>query len=86
MWSFAIHGSDCSVDAKPNFVGKNYFCNGAVSHHHDELYSHDPLFTDQWFCVQLPQPTTERLEMRLCSDQDVDNEDALFQLVELYVQ
>ena len=87
-WSFVVLPSASSVNFRtpPNFVGKNFFCGAATHHAQNRLYSHDPLFTDQWFCVQLPQPTTERLEMRLCSDETLDNEDVLFQLVELYVK
>ena len=90
-WSFSVlHDCTSASIARfrtpPNFVGNNFFCGAPTHHAHNGLHSHDPLFTDQWFCVQLPQPTTERLEMRLCSDQHLDDEDALFQLVELYVK
>ena len=39
-----------------------------------------------WFCRQLPQPTRDYIEVRLCGDESTDNEDALIELVELYVQ
>ena len=39
-----------------------------------------------WFCKTLPHPTTENIELRLCTDQSVSNEDVLFEKVELYIQ
>ena len=31
-------------------------------------------------------PTTDDIEMRLCCDENRDNEDVLFQILEIYVQ
>ena len=86
----------------PPFVGQDYFCDtGSRSQYHDRIYSQDPLWdgsgcgstssccrfnSPPWFCKQLPQPTTDDIELRLCGDQDPTNEDALIELVELYVQ
>lgn len=39
-----------------------------------------------WFCKQLPQPTTDDIEARICSNQDRSNEDTPISLIELYVQ
>ena len=39
-----------------------------------------------WFYKQLPQPTTDDLEMRVCRDEDVSNEDIALESVEIYVQ
>ena len=39
-----------------------------------------------WFHKQLPQPTTDDLEMRVCRDEDVSNEDIALERVEIYVQ
>ena len=41
--------------------------------------------TPPWFCTQLPQATTDDLEIRLCRDQDVD-EDTPIELIEVYIQ
>ena len=38
-----------------------------------------------WFYKQLPQPTTDDLEMRVCRDEDVSNEDIALESVEIYV-
>ena len=54
------------------------------------FYADDPLWDGQgcggtstccefnnppWFCKQLPQPTTDYIELRLCVDEDISNED-----------
>ena len=88
--------------AIPPFVGQDYFCDtGSRYHYQDRIYTHDPLWDGRgcgaistccsfnsppWFCKQLPQPTTDNIELRLCSDQGTSNEGALIELVELYVQ
>jgi len=86
----------------PPFVGQDYFCDtGSRYHYQDRIYSHDPLWdgsgcgststccrfnSPPWFCKQLSQPTTDDIELRLCSDESANVEDALIELVELYVQ
>ena len=66
------------------------------------LYPNDPLWDGQgcdglehtccdppnlpWFCKELPQPTTDYLEIRICGDEDLSNEDTPVDLVQLYIQ
>ena len=65
------------------------------------FYPDDPLWNGQgcggtstccsfnnppWFCKQLPQPTTDDIELRLCSDQEIDNEDTPLEIVEIYIK
>ena len=66
------------------------------------LYPNDPLWDGQgcdglghtccdppnlpWFCMELPQSTTDNLEFRICGDADRSNEDTPIDLVELYIQ
>ena len=82
LWSFAMGGST----AAPPFIGRNYFYETTSHYTHNRLYSHDPLFARRQFCVELPKPITEPIEIRICSDQDTENEDALLQFAELYIQ
>ena len=64
------------------------------------LYPDDPLWDGQgcgenstccefnnppWFCKQLPQPTTQDIEMRLCENSESDVDDSPFEIVELYI-
>ena len=39
-----------------------------------------------WFGVQLPAPTTDMIEVRMCLDQGTNNEDTAIELIEIYVQ
>ena len=39
-----------------------------------------------WFCKNLSTPTTDDIELRLCLNANVGNEDAPFEIVELYIQ
>ena len=39
-----------------------------------------------WFYKQLPQPTTDSIEMRLCRNDPVSNEDVVIEIIELYEQ
>ena len=67
------------------------------------LYSNDTLWDGQdcdglertccdppnlpWFCKELPEPTTDDLEFRLCADEPRNtNEDIPIDLVKLYIQ
>ena len=42
--------------------------------------------TPPWFSVELPDSTSDDIEVRLCHDQDTTDEDTPIQLLELYVQ
>ena len=39
-----------------------------------------------WFSVELTNPTTDDIEIRICGSEDTDNEDVLIELLEVYVQ
>ena len=39
-----------------------------------------------WFCKTLSHPTTDDIELRLCLNEDHENEDLTFENVEIYVQ
>ena len=47
--------------------------------------SYPPGVTPPWFCKQLPQATTDDIEVRLCADEGTTNEDIPLELVELYI-
>ena len=65
------------------------------------FYSEDPLWDGEgcgprstccsfnnppWFCKQLPQSTTDDIEMKMCGHNPTTNEDTPFDIVEIYVQ
>ena len=38
-----------------------------------------------WFCKPLPRPTTDNIELRVCRDQDMSDEDIHIELIEIYI-
>ena len=74
VWSFAAYTCDSPTLYPPAFVGNNYFCD-----------SSNPLWNDRWFCTELHEPTDNYLQLRLCTDQNLADEDVRIELVELYV-
>ena len=85
----------------PSFVGSNYYCesgNQNSSFTNSFLYANDPLWdgeqcssegdccsTAPWFNVNLINPTSDNIEVRICADFDT-TEDTPIQLLELYIQ
>ena len=64
------------------------------------IYADDPLWDGEgcgatnaccqfnnppWFCTTLPQPTTDDIEMRLCSNQGEANEDVVISFVNINI-
>ena len=86
----------------PSFIGQNYFCDtGSRDAHQYIFYPNDPLWDGQgcggtstccefnnppWFCKQLPQPTTDDIELRLCGNQLTSDEDTPIEQVEIYIR
>ena len=86
----------------PAFVGRDYFCDtGRDNDSQSVFYENDPLWdgagcgpqstccsfnSPPWFYKQLPNPTTDDIEMRVCADEGRDNEDTPIEKVMLYVQ
>ena len=74
--------------------------NAASNYNLGFLYSTDPLWDGQqcerqccsngksppWFSVQLPDPTSDDIEVRICGNQDTHDEDNPISLLELYIQ
>ncbi len=86
----------------PPFVGQDYFCEtGSRQRFSNIFYPDDPLWDGQgcggtstccefnnppWFCKELPQPTTDSIELRLCGDYNFSVEDSPIEIVDIYVQ
>ena len=86
----------------PSFVGHDYFCDtGSENQVQNKFYGDDPLWdgegcgqfntccswnTPPWFIKQLSSPTSDDIEMRLCSNENRDNEDITVETLEIYVQ
>ena len=76
-----------------SFVGDHYFCESAGN---DKLWDGqqcsengtccDAASPLPWFVRELPSPTSDDIEVRICGDESTDNEDTPVELVEIYVQ
>ena len=94
--------SDCpcssdSASSPPQSVRDRYYCD---SDSPTSTLSDDPLWDSQqcegtcrtginsppWFSVQLPAPTTDAIEVKICCDQSTSDEDVPVELIEIYVQ
>ena len=73
-------------------VGENYFCSRSSS---DRLWTGDSCTPDNpccsfhnppYFSVQLPSPTTDQIELRICTDETLNREAVLVLFAEIYVQ
>ena len=85
----------------PSFVGKDYFCDtGSRNRWSYTFYPDDPLWDGEgcegnstccefnnppWFCKQLPRPTTDDIELRICGNEAISNENTPIEQVEIYI-
>ena len=85
--------------AVPPFVGQDYFCDTGNDGAPVEFHADNPLWDGQgcggigtccefnnppWFCKQLPQPTTDDIEFRICERSTFI--DTPFEMAELYIK
>ena len=86
----------------PATVGNDYFCDtGSQENVQLTFYGDDPMWdgagcgplntccsfnTPPWFYKQLPQPTTDDIEMRVCRNSPVDNEDVAIEIIEMFTR
>ena len=96
-----INSGATSPSLPPAFVGNDYFCDtGSEGAAQLQFYGADPLWdgagcgpqntccsfnTPPWFYRQLLQPTTDAIEMRVCTNGS-NNEDIAIQTIEIYAQ
>ena len=73
-------------------MGDNYFCDASDN---GRLWDGDGCVTGEecclfnsppWFTVQLPEVTTDDIDVRICLDEDSDSENVGIELLKLYVQ
>ena len=88
--------------AVPDFIGHDYFCDtGSENRFQFIFYEADPLWdgagcgqfstccplnSPPWFLKNISPPTSDDIEMRLCTDQPRSDEDINFECLEIYVQ
>ena len=89
-------------ESPPALVGLDFFCeSGNTGVHENQIYLEDPLWDGYgcgpgnsccaqagmpWFCRTLPVEVSEDIEVRLCSDEGISNEEVYIELLEVYVQ
>ena len=94
--SFGLYRCPCDnpdrgqAPLPPSFVGNNYFCDGDEN---QDLWDAMNCTTNcctfnnpPWFKVPLPAPTTDDIEVRICSDQSIGDERVHVSLLQFYVQ
>ena len=72
-WTNMLYASDPLWDGQG--CGSSSCCN----------LTSPPGVTAPWFCKQLPQATTDDLEVRICRNEPTSNEDTPVELIELYI-
>ncbi len=85
----------------PSFVGNDYYCEtGSRGRYEAKYYFGDPLWDGQgcegsnhccerggpWFCTELDSPTSDDIEIRVCTNSAASIEDVVLQEMEFYVQ
>ena len=98
IWTLgASGGSTCPCAdtslSPPSEVGEDYFCEGisSTSYLWDgvECPNSDPCWSfnnPPYFKVNLRVPTTEAIELRICQDQQLDDESVYVLFADIYVQ
>ena len=98
--SFCPCGNTQNIST-PEFVGNDYFCDSGVRAEQgftsafsnplwdgfgcDENYECCDFNSPPWFCKQLPNSTSEPMELRICRDQARINEDVAIEFIYIYV-
>ena len=79
-----------ALNQAPYYVGNNYFCdgnyNGALWDAMDCTTNCCTFNDPPWFSVSLPTPTSDNIEVRICGDENIANENVFLSFLELYVQ
>ena len=100
--SVYVNACPCSIDArqgqsKPSFVGSDYYCETA-SVTTDRLWDGEGCTGREfpccqrvrersgWFIKELNAPSTNDIEVRICTDEERSNEDIWVERFELYIQ
>ena len=93
IWTFVADSTSQPIGSVPFFVGQDYFCDSDEMHGWKHLgWNGLPniLFLyfelPPWFNTRLPSATTDHIEVRICFDEDINNENVSIQLLEMYIQ
>ena len=86
----------------PSFIGNDYFCDTGSTHYFRYIfYGDDPLWdgagcgstntccslnNPPWFYKHISTTTSDNIEMRMCFDGPLNNEDTPIEIIELYIK
>ena len=80
----------------PSIVGEDYYCESNNIPSDDDLWDGKDCWTQEedccknpnlpWFSKTLPEPTSDDIELRVCCDQDTDDEDVPVHFYDIYVK
>ena len=100
IWTFAVDNDETGCENSPSFVHNDYYC-GDINNLSCNSNIQDiqwiggscgsqsqccSLINPTQFYKQLPQLTTDDIEMRLCRDQSASNENIFLEMIDIYVQ
>ena len=88
------------IGVVPAFIESDYFCDtGSRYEWSSQWYTTDPLWdgagcggtstccdSPPWFCKDLPECTTDDIEMRVCRNENYDNENIGIEMISIYIQ
>ena len=95
-----VHIVNNDIDVRPSFVGNDHFCDTGNAHVWTSRLYENPLWDGEgcgpantccslnrppWFLKQLPSPTRDDIEMRVCTDSEHSDEDIFIETVDIYV-
>ena len=68
-------------------MGDDFLCDaGNETSNFGRILHERPLFSDEWFQVAMPAPTTDDVELRLMSNEAPAEEDMLVEQLEVYIR
>ena len=99
IWSFVVTFRNCScAEDTIATLGEDYYCdNGGYHGRWKSVWHPTRLFqgrcqdgnqccSSRIFCKELPKPTSDDIEVRLCTDQSLFDENIGLELIKLYIQ
>ena len=96
-----VHIVNNDLDVRPSFVGNDHFCDTGNAHVWTSQLYENPLWDGvgcgpantccslnrpPWFLKELPSPTRDDIEMRVCTDSEHSDEDIFIETVDIYVR
>ena len=86
VWSFAAGCNCLNTNNKPTIIGRDYTCDGIEGRPYiDLLWASQQCGTYSTWFHKAVSPTTTDIKVRICRDENRENEDLALKTLELYV-